>query len=270
MNILVLNSGSSSLKARVFNDDFNEIFHFEIERIGQKNCQYEVIKEHHLIERKYKRIKTFREAVKLLKHYLQGIKIDGIGQRVVHGGENYHEATLINRKLKAEIKKLFPLAELHNPINLECIEATSSEFRRIKQVAVFDTAFHQSIKETQYIYALPQKLYKKSKIRKYGFHGTSHKFVSDQLIHKLKKKSLKIVSCHLGNGSSITAIKNGKSLDTSMGLTPLAGIPMGTRSGDIDPGVVINLANKLGPQKTSELLNHQSGLECFQATQITC
>lgn len=188
--------------------------------------------------------------------------VAAVGHRVVHGGEHFSGPTLITAEVKEEIKKLFSLAPLHNPVNLKCIEVAEATFTKAEQVAIFDTAFHQSIPQQAFRYAIPERYYKEEGIRVYGFHGTSHKYVSEQAIHYLGKKDSKIISIHLGNGCSITAIKNGKSIDTSMGFGPLSGLVMGTRSGDIDPSVIFHLIEHAGYSlnQLSTLFNKQSGL----------
>jgi len=188
--------------------------------------------------------------------------IAAVGHRVVHGGEHFTGATLITDEVKHQIKKLFSLAPLHNPVNYKCIEVAEQTFVNAKQIAVFDTAFHQTIPEQAYRYAIPEWYYKEHGIRVYGFHGTSHKYVSEQAIKWLNKVDTKIISIHLGNGCSITAIRNGKSIDTSMGFGPLSGLMMGTRSGDIDPSVIFHLMEHSGYtlEQLSTLVNKQSGL----------
>ncbi len=188
--------------------------------------------------------------------------IAAVGHRVVHGGEHFAGPTLITDEVKQQIKKLFSLAPLHNPVNYKCIEVAERTFTKAKQIADFDTAFHQTIPEQAYRYAIPEWYYKEDSIRVYGFHGTSHKYVSEQAIKWLNKKDSKIISVHLGNGCSITAISNGKSIDTSMGFGPLSGLMMGTRSGDIDPSVIFHLMEHSGYtlEQLSTLLNKQSGL----------
>lgn len=188
--------------------------------------------------------------------------ITAVGHRVVHGGEHFKDATLITDEVKKQIKKLFSLAPLHNPVNYKCIEVAEQTFTNAKQIAVFDTAFHQTLPEQAYRYAIPEWYYKEHGIRVYGFHGTSHKYVSEQAINWLNKKDTKIISIHLGNGCSMAAIKNGKSIDTSMGFGPLSGLMMGTRSGDIDPSVIFHLMEHAGYtlEQLSTLVNKQSGL----------
>lgn len=188
--------------------------------------------------------------------------IDAVGHRVVHGGENFSGPVIITDDVKKLIKKLFSLAPLHNPVNYKCIEVAEQTFVNARQIAVFDTAFHQTIPEQAYRYAIPEWYYKEHNIRVYGFHGTSHKYVSEQAIKWLNKLHSKIISIHLGNGCSITAIKDGKSIDTSMGFGPLSGLMMGTRSGDIDPSVIFHLMEHAGYtlEQLSTLVNKQSGL----------
>lgn len=188
--------------------------------------------------------------------------IAAVGHRVVHGGEHFSGPTIITEEVKHQIKKLFSLAPLHNPVNYKCIEVAEQTFVNAKQIAVFDTAFHQTIPEQAYRYAIPESYYKEDGIRVYGFHGTSHKYVSEQAVNWLGQKKSKIISVHLGNGCSITAIKNGQSIDTSMGFGPLSGLMMGTRSGDIDPSVIFHLMEHSGYtlSQLSTLVNKQSGL----------
>jgi acetate kinase len=185
-------------------------------------------------------------------------EIDVVGHRVVHGGESFAATAIITPEVKAEIKKLFPLAPLHNPSNYLGIEVAEKTFRRAWQVAVFDTAFHQTLPEYAFRYALPESFYTDLGIRTYGFHGTSHKYVEEHL----KNQDARLVTIHLGNGCSMAAVKGNQSLDTSMGFGPLSGLVMGTRSGDIDPSVVFHLINQLGydPEQVNTLLNKRSGM----------
>lgn len=249
MNILVINAGSSSLKYELFSEKLITLHDGYIERIGQKGQI-----PHHLAAVK----QALNELIdkKIIKEL---IDIGAVGHRVVHGGEKYRQPTRITPSVEKEIQKLSKLAPLHNPPNLSGIRACKKLLPKAVQVAVFDTSFHQTIPQKAFMYALPSKYYKKDGIRRYGFHGTSHAYVSKQTTKLLKKKSSKIVTCHLGNGSSITAVKNGKSIDTSMGFTPLEGVPMGTRSGSIDPAIAIRLTAQLGPEKADQLLNQKSG-----------
>lgn len=249
MNILVLNSGSSSLKFQLVKTERN----FEvlekglIDRIGLEKGD----------------AKNHNEAVKKVLALLKNKKVDAIGHRVVHGGEKYKNSTLINLKVIKEIRKLCELAPLHNPPNLAGILACKKYLPKTPQVAVFDTAFHQTIPQKAYLYGLPYSYYSKLGIRRYGFHGTSHKYVTDRAIKLLGKKNARIVTCHLGNGSSITASLNGKSIDTSMGFTPLEGLIMGTRCGNLDPAIVFYLQEKLkiDTDRIDEILNKESGFK---------
>jgi acetate kinase len=190
--------------------------------------------------------------------------IVAVGHRVVHGGEHYSQPTLINDDVKSTINKLAKLAPLHNPANLIGINACQHAFPALPQVAVFDTAFHQSMPEKAYLYGIPLSLYNEHGIRRYGFHGTSHYFVANQVANRINKpiEQCNLISAHLGNGCSVTAIKNGKSVDTSLGMTPLEGVMMGTRSGDIDAGIIFHLVEQLGYSiaQVNILLNKKSGL----------
>jgi acetate kinase len=191
-------------------------------------------------------------------------EITAVGHRVVHGAEKFSQSTIITEAVEATIRECFPLAPLHNPPNLMGISACKRILPNIPHVAVFDTAFHQTMPEQAYLYAIPYQLYAEHSIRRYGFHGTSHRYVTNRATQLLGQapESLKIITCHLGNGCSITAVNEGKSVDTSMGLTPLEGLVMGTRSGDLDPAVVFFLMDRLGmsSNQVDDLLNKQSGL----------
>ncbi|RLJ74949.1 acetate/propionate family kinase [Pedobacter alluvionis] len=275
MNILVINSGSSSLKYQLFKmPEKAPICSGLVERIGIegsfiKHTVYANSEKHSIEEAGF--IANHGEALKqVLALLTQGEyavitspdDVAAVGHRVVHGGEHFSGPTIITDEVKQQIKKLFSLAPLHNPVNYKCIEVAEQTFVNAKQIAVFDTAFHQTIPEQAYHYAIPESYYKEHGIRVYGFHGTSHKYVSEQAINWLNKKDSKIISIHLGNGCSITAIKNGKSIDTSMGFGPLSGLMMGTRSGDIDPSVIFHLMEHSGYtlEQLSTLVNKQSGL----------
>lgn len=275
MNILVINSGSSSIKYQLFNlPDKQPICSGLVERIGIEGSFIKhniFIKGERICIEKDGFISSHGEGLKLVLFLLsegdQAVinspdDIVAIGHRVVHGGENFSGATLITEDVKKQIKKLFSLAPLHNPVNYKCIEVAEQTFKNAKHIAVFDTAFHQSLPEQAYRFAIPEWYYKEHGIRTYGFHGTSHKYVSEQAIKQLDQQNSKIISIHLGNGCSITAIKDGKSIDTSMGFGPLSGLMMGTRSGDIDPSVIFHLMEHAGYtlDQLSTLLNKQSGL----------
>ena len=275
MNILVINSGSSSIKYQLFKMPLQQpVCSGLVERIGIEGSfiKHSVFKNQE---------KTVIEIEAFISNHGEGLKqvlallsegehaviskpedVVAVGHRVVHGGEHFAGATLINGEVKQQIRKLFSLAPLHNPVNYKCIEVAEQTFTSAKQVAVFDTAFHQTIPRQAFRYAIPEWYYKEHSIRVYGFHGTSHKYVSEQAIHSLGKADSKIISIHLGNGCSITAIKNGQSIDTSMGFGPLSGLVMGTRSGDIDPSVIFHLMEHAGYtlEQLSTLLNKQSGL----------
>ncbi len=209
-----------------------------------------------------------QSALSVLVETLQALNlvedIVAIGHRVVHGGEDYAQPILIDEKVKNTIEKLAKLAPLHNPANLIGINACQQAFADLPQVAIFDTAFHQSMPEKAYLYGLPYALYQEHGIRRYGFHGTSHYFVAKQAAEYLKKplEQCNLISAHLGNGCSVTVIKEGKSVDTSLGMTPLEGVMMGTRSGDIDAGIIVHLVEQLGYtiEQVDTLLNKQSGL----------
>ncbi len=273
MKILVLNSGSSSLKYQVIDMDKEEMLakgYFE--RIGQQNSflTHKVNGEKHKFE---KHVENHEQALKFVFSRLvntnYGIiknleELSGIGHRVVQGGEKYSEPVLITDEVIEEVKKCNNLAPLHNPAAVLGIEACKKIAPNIPMVAVFDTAFHQTIPKERYIYPIPYEYYKKYGIRKYGAHGTSHQYVAYRVAEIMNKdiKELKIVNCHLGQGASVCGIQNGKSVETSMGLTPLGGIPMGTRSGDIDPSVVTYIMKKenLTPQEMEDCLNKKSGV----------
>ncbi len=272
MKVLILNCGSSSVKYQLMESENGEVFAKGIvERIGIRGSRLKHKKEgkSFIIE---KDIQNHNQAIELVVNTLldkeigviSDIKeIDAVGHRVVHGGEKFSNSVIITEEVKKAIRDNFELAPLHNPPNLKGIEAAEELMPNIPQVAVFDTAFHQTIPEFAYLYAIPYELYKKYKIRRYGFHGTSHYYVSRRSAELLGKnvEDLKIISCHLGNGASIAAIKNGKSFDTSMGFTPLEGLVMGTRSGDIDPGVIFFLLENtdMTESEVYSLLNKKSG-----------
>jgi acetate kinase len=189
-------------------------------------------------------------------------EIEVVGHRVVHGGEHFSGAAEIDAKVKADIRALFSLAPLHNPVNYKCIEFAEKDFPAAKQVAVFDTAFHQTMPEKAFLYAIPEHYHREKGIRAYGFHGTSHRYVSQLAMDWLGKPDAKIISLHLGNGCSVAAIEGGKSVDTSMGFGPVSGLIMGTRSGDIDPSVIFHLLRSEGktPDEVHDLLNKNAGL----------
>ena len=273
MKILVLNSGSSSLKYQVIDMETEEMLvkgYFE--RIGQPNSflTHKVNGVKHKFERQAKNHEQAIEFVlsRITNPHYGVIKdlseLAGIGHRVVHGGEKFKDSILITDDVIEGIKNCSDLAPLHNPACILGIEACKEVMPDKPMVGVFDTAFHASIPKEKYIYPIPYEYYKKYGVRKYGFHGTSHMFVSKRLaeIENISLEGTKIVTCHLGQGSSICAIKDGKSIDTSMGLTPLGGIPMVTRCGDLDPSVITYLMKKenLTPSEMEDILNKKSGL----------
>ena len=276
MKILVLNSGSSSLKYQVIDMETEEMLakgYFE--RIGQSNSflTHKVIGQKHKFEHYAKNHEQAIEFVisRLINPHYGVLKdlseLGGIGHRVVHGGEKFSDPVLITEDVIKEIEKCSDLAPLHNPAAILGIRACQAIVPDMPMVAVFDTAFHQTLEKEKYIYPIPYEYYKKYGIRKYGFHGTSHQFVSNRAAEIIGKdiKDLKIVSCHLGQGGSVCAIKDGKSVETSMGLTPLGGIPMVTRSGDLDPSVITFLMKKecLTPEEMETILNKNSGLSAI-------
>ena len=273
MKILVLNSGSSSLKYQVIDTETGEMLvKGYYERIGQVGAflTHKVNGEKHHFEHPAKNHeKAIQFVMKRLTSDHYGVfksldELDAIGHRVVHGGEQFKDAVLITDEVIQEIKENAMLAPLHNTAAILGIEACQKVVPNKPMVAVFDTAFHQTISKEKYIYPIPYEYYEKYHVRKYGFHGTSHQYVANRVAEILGKdiKELKIVNCHLGQGASICAIKNGESVETSMGLTPLGGIPMGTRSGDLDPSVVTYLMKKeeLDADDVEEVLNRESGV----------
>lgn len=273
MKILVLNSGSSSIKFQLFNmEDETVLAKGSVTRIGNKDSRLKYKTGDNEIEKTIN-ISGHGEGLQVMKEYLMGdeygvIKnveeINAIGHRVVHGGEEYLESTLIDDQAEENIDRLSELAPLHNPHNLKGIKECYDLIPDTPQTAVFDTGFHQTMPKKAYLYALPYEMYDKYGVRRYGFHGTSHKYVAQRAAGMMSKpiEELKIVTCHLGNGASMAAVKNGKSVDTSMGLTPLEGLVMGTRSGDIDPSIVpfIMKRKNIDADETEGLLNKKSGL----------
>jgi acetate kinase len=274
MKILIVNAGSSSLKFQLIKkgesrNDFKTLINGIADGIGRSSCFLKAETENEKIryDKVFKNHKeALNEALNLMteKNVINKLKdIDATGHRVVHGGEKYRDATKITKKVKDKIKELSELAPLHNPPNLEGINACESLLKSKPNIAVFDTAFHQTIPKKAYKYAIPHKYYEKYGIRRYGFHGTSHKYIADETYKLLKSKNKKIITCHLGNGASMSAIVNGKCIDTSMGFTPLEGIPMGTRSGSIDPAIPLFIMKKknLDAQHMDNLLNKRSGIQ---------
>ena len=274
MNVLVINAGSSSLKYQLMDPATRTVLAKGLcERIGidgrlthkipAKDAKYEfeIPMPTHA-----EAIQSVLDALTSSEHGVikSMSEIDAVGHRVVHGGEAFNKSVLITDEVMAAIEECIPLAPLHNPANLTGIKACQAVMPGVPMVAVFDTAFHQTMPAKSYIYALPYEYYEKDKVRRYGFHGTSHKYVSGRAADMLGKsiEDLKIITCHLGNGSSVTAVDGGKSVDTSMGFTPLAGLPMGTRSGDLDAGILEYLMNKYGYdiKEMVNILNKKSGV----------
>lgn len=274
MKVLVLNCGSSSIKYKLFDMDSKEVIaQGGIEKIGlkdsflkftlpngEKKILEKDIPEHTvgvefilntLVHPEYGAIKSLNE-------------IDAVGHRMVHGGERFSKSVLLTKEVLEAFAACNDLAPLHNPANLKGVDAVTAILPNVPQVGVFDTAFHQTMPDYAYLYAIPYELYKKHGVRRYGFHGTSHRYVSQRVCEflNIKPEGLRLITCHIGNGASMAAIKDGKCIDTSMGLTPLEGLMMGTRSGDIDAGAVTFIMDKEGLNSTgvSNLLNKKSGV----------
>lgn len=274
MNVLVINCGSSSLKYQLLNMENESVMAIGLaERIGIEGSQlkHEALGKDKVVMQKP--MPNHKEAIKLVLEVLTdkdlGVissldEIQAVGHRVVHGGEKFASSVLITEEVIKAMEECIELAPLHNPPNIIGIRACQELMPNVHMVGVFDTAFHQTMPEYSYIYPLPYELYKELGIRKYGFHGTSHKYVSQRVgeITGQDIKKLKIVSCHLGNGASLAAIKNGESMDTSMGLTPLEGLAMGTRSGNLDPAIITFLMEKknLSIEDVNNLMNKESGV----------
>lgn len=273
MNILVINCGSSSLKYQLI-DMTNEdvLCKGLVERIGIEGSvlTHKINGKKFVVEEEMKDHKKALELVlEQLLHKDHGAiksldEISAVGHRVVHGGEKFNDSVVVNDEVLSEIRACIELAPLHNPANIMGIEAIQELMKDTPNVVVFDTAFHQTMPMENYLYALPYEYYEKYAVRRYGFHGTSHNFVSKRAAEILGKKreDLRIITCHLGNGSSMAAIDHGKVIDTSMGLTPLEGVCMGTRSGDIDPAIIPFIMDKenLDAQGISDMLNKKSGV----------
>jgi len=272
MKILVLNSGSSSIKFQLFDmARENTLASGLIEQIGEPSGRAKLKTDADTLEEN-RPIADHKEALALASDMLarSGVlsdfaELNAIGHRVVHGGEKFRDAAVIDDAVIEAIERVTPLAPLHNPANLSGIKVARQKAPSVPQVAVFDTAFHQSIPDYAYMYALPYELYEKHGVRRYGFHGTSHYFVAKEASRYLNKplEHLNLITLHLGNGASLCAIENGKSVDTSMGMTPLEGVIMGTRSGDLDPEIIFFLAKQTGKSfdDIDKMLNKQSGLK---------
>ncbi|MGM0752638.1 MAG: acetate kinase [Bacillota bacterium] len=269
--VIAINAGSSSLKFQLFDmPEETVITKGLIERIGLNDAVFNITVNDEKRE-EVTDIPNHEVAVKMLLEKLTGYgiidsldEIDGIGHRVVHGGEVFNDSVLITEDVVSKIEELSDLAPLHNPANLTGIKAFQNVLPNVPAVAVFDTAFHQSMPESSFLYSLPYEYYEDYGIRKYGFHGTSHKYVSERAAEMLgrPKEQVRLISCHLGNGASIAAIEGGKSIDTSMGFTPLAGVAMGTRSGNIDPALIPFIMEKTGStaDEVLNILNKKSGM----------
>ena len=274
MKVLVLNCGSSSIKYKLFDTQSKDILaQGGIEKIGLKGSFLKFTLpsgEKVILE---KDIPEHTVGIEFILETLSGAKygciksldeIEAVGHRVVHGGEKFNQSVLIDKEVKAKIIECIDIAPLHNPANLKGIDAVEKILPKVPQVAVFDTAFHQTMPKHAYMYALPYEMYEKYGIRRYGFHGTSHRYVSRRACEFLgvPYENQRIITCHIGNGGSITAIKDGKSIDTSMGLTPVEGLMMGTRCGDVDPAALLYIQEKehLDNAGMQKLINKQSGL----------
>lgn len=274
MNVLVINCGSSSLKYQLINmNDESVLAKGLVERIGIEGSvlKHEKAGADKVVIEEI--MKNHKDAINLVLKTLVDAncgavksldEIDAVGHRVVHGGEKFAQSVLINDEVIEAMKECIVLAPLHNPPNIIGIEACQELLPNVPMVAVFDTAYHQTMPPVSFIYPLPYELYEEMKIRRYGFHGTSHKYVAERVAELTGKglEGTKIVTCHLGNGASLTAIKDGKSFDTSMGMTPLEGLAMGTRCGDIDPAIVTFLIEKknMTCEEVDNLMNKKSGV----------
>ena len=277
MPILVLNCGSSSIKYQVIRvqsiTQYQLLTKGSVERIGEEESRFShfpVGKPEYAITRP---IADHSAGINLIINALidpkHGVietllELKGVGHRVVHGGEHFHENVLINKEVVAKIEECIELAPIHNPANLKGIEAINRLIPNIAQVAVFDTSFHQSMPVKNYLYALPYQYYEKYRVRKYGFHGTSHRYVAEKgaALAGMNLEHAKIITCHIGNGASVAAVLNGKSYDTSMGFTPVDGLIMGSRCGEVDPGALFYIARKeeMTFGRLSEVINHRAGL----------
>ena len=270
MKVLVLNCGSSSLKCQLIDMEKNErIMKGHYDRIGgaRSSIRFNVRGEKTVIEHP---ARDFEEAIKKILSLLTSKKykvidslseIGAVGHRIVHGGEKFKNSVVIDDDVIETIKECITLAPLHNPAGLAGIYACKKLLPNVPMVAVFDTSFHQTMEEKAFIYQLPYKYYEDYRIRKYGFHGISHRYVAGRIAEIMKKDNLKVINCHLGQGASLCAIKDGKSVDTTMGLTPLAGVPMGTRCGDVDPSIIPTVMKlyDIKPDEMLKIMNKESG-----------
>lgn len=250
MKILVLNAGSSSLKFDLF-EGTPESIEGNSERVLAKG--------------EVERVSSMADALKSVFQQIDGATVEAVGHRIVHGGDRFHESVIIDAEVEKAIDDLSVLAPLHNPHNLEAFRAARAHLPNVPQVAVFDTAFHHTLPPRAYVYGLPYEYLTEKKIRRYGFHGISHRYVSWRFaqIHGRKRSDYRMITCHLGNGCSVCAIEHGKSIDTSMGFTPLEGLIMGTRSGDVDAGAILHLITHEheDPALLLNVLNSESGLK---------
>ncbi|MBQ3469252.1 MAG: acetate kinase [Bacilli bacterium] len=268
MKIISINAGSSSLKFKLFEmKDESVLASGLFERIGIEGSCYTIKYDGNKVSEQAE-MPTHAEAVSILLNKLIDLdiiksldEIEGIGHRVVTGGEKYKQSVLIDNKVIKDVEDCIELAPLHNPANIIGINAFRKALPNVKMAAVFDTAFHQTMDPVSYLYPVPYAWYEDHKVRKYGAHGTSHMYIAEAIAKELKKDNLKVISCHLGNGGSISAIKDGKCVDTSMGFTPIAGIMMGTRSGDVDPSIIpyIMVKETKNASEVLEDLNKRSG-----------
>ncbi len=267
MAILVINAGSSSLRFVLFSESLKPLYKGHIDAIAQKHCHFRrYLKTGE--EKTNIKIKDHKEAI---AYALKRLITDGaikspkeitkVAHRVVHGGEEFIKPTRITQAVLKKLDRLNSLAPSHNPANLEALRACLKQIPHALHTAVFDTAFHTTLPPRAFLYGLPYKLYKKEHIRRYGFHGTSHNYVAREAAKILKRKSTKLITCHIGNGVSLCAVKNGKSIDTSMGFTPLEGPMMGTRSGTIDPAIIFHLQRTQKPDAVHHLLEKESGFK---------
>ena len=270
MKILSVNAGSSSLKFQLYEmPEENVLISGYIEKIGLEDCFWNVkINGQKIKSERY--LKNHTEAVEVLieelfkNNVIESLdEIKGVGHRVVHGGEKYSDSVLITDEVIRDIEELTKFATLHHPGNLAGIEAMRKALPEVPMVAVFDTAFHQTMPKENYMYPVPGEWYKENGVRKYGFHGTSHKYITNLMQERLGREDVNLIICHIGSGASISAIKNGKCYDTTMGLTPLAGLMMGTRSGDIDPSIIeyISKERNMSLADVNNALNKKSGLQ---------
>ena len=270
MKILTINAGSSSMKYSIIElPEEKELINGYFQRIGLDGSFYDIKfngqKKHVDVE-----LNNHLQALELLKKDIveEGIvsdlsEIEGIGHRLVHGGEKYKESVILDDEVIQTCEKFKKLAKLHMPAMLACIEASKEAFPNTKMVAVFDTAFHQSMSKANYLYPVPYEWYEKYGVRKYGFHGTSHRFINREISKELGRDDLKVISCHIGSGASVCAIDSGKVVDTSMGFSPITGIMMGTRPGDIDPSIIEYMMDEAGLEieQVMTALNKQSGTQ---------